>query len=182
MFLNLQQMNENFVPWGLSASALWLYTYIKSWKKCRKSDFKEIVFKLATSERCFCWHQSFIPRWFSARATGLNICIKSWQNVYKIRLQWEYFKLVANDRSDKSFLLTSKLSLLWLSAPDLRLYTFIKSWTDVYKDRGWKDLFETCNKWPTWWGLPADIKMFGPNGLCAPAQGLWTCLKAWKCA
>ena len=42
LFWNLQQMNEmtrhfcwrqNFVPWGLSASAPRLYTCIKSWKK-----------------------------------------------------------------------------------------------------------------------------------------------------
>ena len=40
-------------------------------------------------------------------------------------------KLVANDRSDKRFLLISKFCPLGLSAPDLRLYTFIKSWKDV---------------------------------------------------
>ena len=59
-FLNLQQMNEvtilfcwhqNFVPWGMSAPALGLYTSIKSWKNCIKSDFKEIFFKLATNDR-----------------------------------------------------------------------------------------------------------------------------------
>ena len=38
-----------------------------------------------------------------------------------------FLKHVANDRSDKRFLLTSKFCSLWLSAPDLRLYTFIKS-------------------------------------------------------
>ena len=37
------------------------------------------------------------------------------------------FYFAANDRSDKRFLLTSKLCPLWLSAPDLRLYTFNKS-------------------------------------------------------
>ena len=36
-------------------------------------------------------------------------------------------KLVANDGSDKRFLLTSKFCPLGLSAPDLQLYTFIKS-------------------------------------------------------
>ena len=38
-----------------------------------------------------------------------------------------FFKLVANDRSGKRFLLTSKFCPQGLSAPDLRLYTFIKS-------------------------------------------------------
>ena len=59
-FFNLQQMNEvtrhfcwhqNFVPWGLSAPALGLYTCIKSSKKCIKSDFEEIFLKLATNDR-----------------------------------------------------------------------------------------------------------------------------------
>ena len=36
-----------------------------------------------------------------------------------------FFKLVANDRSDKRFLLTSKYCPLGLSAPDLQLYTFV---------------------------------------------------------
>ena len=48
IFWNLQQMTEvtrcscwrqNFVPWGLTAPAAGLYTCIKSWKNCIKSDF-----------------------------------------------------------------------------------------------------------------------------------------------
>ena len=55
MFLNLQQMvkrpfcwHQNFVPKGLSAPALGLYTCMKSLKMCIKSDFMEILLKLAT--------------------------------------------------------------------------------------------------------------------------------------
>ena len=67
VFLNLQQMtkvtrcscwHENFVPKGLSAPALGLYTCITSWKNCIKSDFKEIF---ETCSKCFCWHQNFVP-------------------------------------------------------------------------------------------------------------------------
>ena len=58
---NLQQMgkvirpfcrHQTFVPWGLSAPAPapGLYTCIKSWKNCIKSDFKEFVLKPATNE------------------------------------------------------------------------------------------------------------------------------------
>ena len=36
-------------------------------------------------------------------------------------------KFATNDRSDKMFLLISKLCPLGLSAPDLRLYTYTKS-------------------------------------------------------
>ena len=46
--------HQNFVPWGLSATAPapapGLYTCIKSWKKCINSDFKYMFFKLATNE------------------------------------------------------------------------------------------------------------------------------------
>ena len=60
VFWNLQQMTEvtrcscwhqNFIWKGLSAPALGLYTCIKSWKNCIKSDFKEIFLKLATNDR-----------------------------------------------------------------------------------------------------------------------------------
>ena len=60
--------------------------------------------------------------------------------MYKV-IQIFFFKLVANDLSDKRFLLTSKFCPLGLSAPELWLYTFIKSWKDVYKVRGWRDSF-----------------------------------------
>ena len=58
--------------------------------------------------------------------------------MYKIRLQrsFFFFYVVANDRSDKRFLRTSKFCPLGLFAPDLWLYTFIKSWKVVYKGRG----------------------------------------------
>ena len=54
--------------------------------------------------RCFCWYQNFVPKRLSAPAPGLKSC----KELYKIRLQRDFLKLVANDRSDKRFLLTSK--------------------------------------------------------------------------
>ena len=99
--------HQNFVPWGLSAPTLGLYTCIKSFKK---SDFKEIFcfWKLATnewSERCFCWHQNFVPWDLSAPAPGLYTCIKSWKNCIKSdfkeifsspepKAQWWAYKMV----------------------------------------------------------------------------------------
>ena len=49
------------------------------------------------------------------------------KNCIKSDFKEIFFKLVANDGSDKRFLLTSKFCPLGLSAPDLQLYTFIKS-------------------------------------------------------
>ena len=38
--------HENFVPKGLSAPAPGLYTYIKSWKKMYKIEYKEFFLNL----------------------------------------------------------------------------------------------------------------------------------------
>ena len=143
-FLNLQQMNEvtrhfcwhrNFAPWGLAASALGLYTCVKSWKKnCIKSDFKEKILKLATnnrSDKMFLLTSKFRPQGVVSPCPGAIY-------IYKI-MKKKNMKLVAKDRSDKRFLLTSNVCPLGLSAPDLWLYTFIKSRQDVYKVSGWRD-------------------------------------------
>ena len=85
-----------------------------------KSDFKEIVLKLATNDRSdkmFLLTSKFRPKGVVSPCPGAIY-------MYKIRLQRDFFKLVA---SDKRFLLTSKFCPLGLSAPDLWLYTFIKS-------------------------------------------------------
>ena len=78
-----------------------------------------------------------------------------------------FLKLVANDRSDKRFLLTSKFCPLWLSAPDLQLYTFIKSWKNVYKSEVEEIRFLLTSK-------------FCPLWLSAPDLQLYTFIKSWK--
>ena len=130
------------LPWGLSAPALGLYTCIKSWKKnVSNQTWKRLFWNLQqmTEEtRCSCWHQNFIPKGLSAPALGLYTCIKSWKkNCIKSDSKEIFLKFVANDGSDKRFLLTSKFCPLGLSTPDLQLNT----WKDVYKVRDWKDSF-----------------------------------------
>ena len=56
-------------------------------------------------------------------------------------------KLATNDRSDKGFLLTSKICPQWV---------FIKN---VYKIRFQRDHFETCNIWAKRKGLSIVIKI-----------------------
>ena len=149
-----------------------LYACIKSWKKLYKIRFFWNLQQMTKVTRCSCWHKNVVPKGLSAPALGLYTCIKSWKKLYKIRLQRDFLKLVANDQSDKRFLLTSKFCPLRLSVPDLRLYTFIKSWKDGYKVRGWRDSFFNLQQMtivirPSCWH-----KIFGLNGLSAPAQGL----------
>ena len=144
--------HQNFVPWRLSAPALGLYTCIKSWKKkCIKSDFKEIFLKLATnarSDKMFPLTSKFHPQGVVSPCPGAIYIYKIMKkNCMKSDFKEIFLKLVANDGSDKKFLLTSKFCPLGLSAPVLQLYTFIKIWKDVYKVRDWRESFETCNKW-----------------------------------
>ena len=164
--------HQNFVPWGLSAPALGLYTYIKSWKKKKsiQSDFKEIFLKLATnyqSDKMFLLTSKFHPQGVVSSCPGAT-CIYMYKimkkkNCIKSDFKEIFLKLVANDGSDKRFPLTSKFCPLVVSAPDLQLYTFIKSWKDVYKVRDWRDSFKLATNghsdkaflliskfWPEW--------------------------------
>ena len=79
---------------------------------CIKSDFKEIFWNLqhmTEVTRGSCWHQNFVPKELSAPSLGIYTCIKSWKKLYKrVFFFFVCFKLVANDLSDKRFLLTSK--------------------------------------------------------------------------
>ena len=81
---------------------------------CIKSDFKEIFWNLqhmTEVTRGSCWHQNFVPKELSAPSLGIYTCIRSWKKLYKIIQRvffLFFFKLVANDLSDKRFLLTSK--------------------------------------------------------------------------
>ena len=61
---------------------------------CIKSDFKEVLLKLATngqSDKAFILTSNFVPKGLFASALGLYTCIKSLKNVYKIRLQRDFF-------------------------------------------------------------------------------------------
>ena len=78
------------VPLGLSASAPGLSTFIKSWKYCIKSDFKEIFFNHPTnvqSDKIF----SLISKFRSQRAVsfcpGAIYMYKSWQECIKSDLK-----------------------------------------------------------------------------------------------
>ena len=120
--------------------------------------------------RCSCWHLNFILKGLPDPAPGLCICIQSWKNCIKSDLKEIFFKLVANDWSDKRFLLTSEYCPLRLTAPDLQLYTLnhekmcIKSEVEEIR---FKLATMTIVMSPSCWH-----QNFGPNGLCAPAQRL----------
>ena len=69
-----------------------------------KSDFKEIILKLATyghREKAF---QNFVLSGLFA-----PVRVKHEENIYKIGLQSNFFKPATNGQTDKGFLLTSKV-------------------------------------------------------------------------
>ena len=122
--------HQKFVPKGFSALAPALYTCIKSLKICIKSEFEEIILKLAHMGkviRNFCWHQNFVPKGLSVPALGLYTGITSFKMCLKSYFREIVLKLATNGQSDKGFLLTSAFVPKGLSAPALGLYTCIKA-------------------------------------------------------
>ena len=66
----------------------------------------------------------FCPQGVVSPCPGALYMCKIMKKMYKIRLRKDFLKLVANDQSEKRFLLASKFCSLGLSAPDLQLFTF----------------------------------------------------------
>ena len=72
--------HQKFVPKELYALAPGLYTGIKSLKMCIKSDFEEIILKLATygqREKAFLLSSKFCPQYVVCPCPGLYTCGKT---------------------------------------------------------------------------------------------------------
>ena len=77
-------------------------------------------------------------------------------------------KLATDDRSDKKFLLTSKLCPLGAVCPLPWGYIHVLNHEKkLYKIRLQRHCFETCNKWMKWQDISVDIKTLSPGG-CLP--------------
>ena len=68
-------------------------------------DFFLNLQQMTEVTRCSCWHQNFVPKGLSAPAPGLYTCINH-KKCIKSDFKEIYSKLVANDWSDKRFLLS----------------------------------------------------------------------------
>ena len=105
---------------------------------CIKSDFEEIILKLATyrqREKAFCCNQNFFPNVLSAPARSYIHMVKHEKHVYKIGPQSNFFKPATNGQSDKGFLLTSKVCPQGVVCPcpgAIYIYKIIKN---MYKIR-----------------------------------------------
>ena len=98
---------------------------------CIKSDFKEIILKLATygqREKAFLLSSKFCPQYVVCPCPGLYTCGKKHEKTcIKSDFKEIVLKLATNGQSDKGFLLTSTFVPKGLSAPALGLYTCIKT-------------------------------------------------------
>ena len=102
IFLNLQQMgkmirafcwHQKFVPKGLSALALGLYTYIKSLKTCIKSDFFFLnLQRMGKSDKGFLLTSKVCPQGVVCPCPGAVYMYKIIKNVYKIRFWRDHFE------------------------------------------------------------------------------------------
>ena len=119
--------------------------------------------------RSFCWPQNFVPR------RGCMLLPRGY--IHASNHEKKYIKL---DRSDKKFLLTSKLRPqegLYATAPGL--YTCIKSWKEIYKKTSKRFLWNLQQMGKVI-NLSCWHQNFVPWGLSVPAPGLYTCIKSWR--
>ena len=120
--------------------------------------------------RLFCWHQDFVHKQLSAPAPGLYTCGKTLKMCIKSEFKEICLKLATNGRSDKGFLLTSKVCPHGVFCPFPGAITLHKIIKNVYKIRFWRDHFETCNIWAKRKGLSVIIKFLSPV-CCLPLPG-----------
>ena len=170
--------HQNFVPWGLSAPALGLYTCFKSLKHCIKSDLKEFIFffnlqYMNVVTRRFCWHQIFIPWGLFCPCPGAIYMYKILKIMYKLRLQWNGFETFNKWPKWQDVPVDIKISSKrGLSAPVPGLYTWIKSRKNMYKIRLQRDF------WPKWQQVSIDIKIVS-LGFVSHNLRLYTFIKSW---
>ena len=136
-----------------------------------KSDFKDIVLKLATNE----WSKTFLLTSIKTLSPGA-VCpcpgaIYMYKIIKKNSIKSDseeiFLKLATNDRSDKMFLLTSKLRPQGVVSPCPGAIYMYKSWKKLYKIRHW-NFCETCTKRPKWqWQeVSVDIKILSTGVVC----------------
>ena len=166
--------HQKFVPKGLSALALGLYTYIKSLKMCIKSIS---FFKLATngrSDKGFLLTSKVCPQEVVCPCPGAVYMDKIIKNVYKIRLRRDHFETcnIWAKRKGLSVVIKILSPICCLPLPGA-MYIWknmkkhaeivLKLATNGQSDKGF---------------LLTSI--FVPKGLSAPALWLYTCIKALK--
>ena len=188
---NLQQMaavmrafcwHQKLVPQGFSALPPGLYTCKKLLKMCIKSDFEEIILKLATywqKEKAFLMSSKFCAKWIVCPCPGLYTYGETWKKMYiKSDFKAFFLNLQQMGKVIRAFCWHQKFVPKGLSALAPGLYIYIyKIIKNVYKirflflslQRMGKEIMAFC------WH-----RKFVPKGLYALVPGLYTCIKSLK--
>ena len=123
------------------------------------------------SGKAFLLPSEFCPQRVVCLCPG---AIYMWKNIKKMCIKSEFkeicLKLATNGRSDKGFLLTSKVcpQVVFCFCPGaICMYKIIKN---VYKIRFPRDHFETCNIWAKRKGPSVVGNFLSPLG-CLPLPG-----------
>ena len=128
--------------------------------------------------RSFCWHQKIcplgavcpLPQGYIHVLNHEKKCIKS--DFKDISL-----KLATNKKRDKTFLLTSNICPLGLSAPVPGLYTCIKSWKECINS-DFEVIFGNLQQMNEVTRHFCWHQNFLPWAVC-PCPVLYTCIKSW---
>ena len=89
-------------------------------------------------------------------------------------------KLATNGRSDKGFLLTSKVCPQGVFCPCPGAIYMFKINKNVYKIRFRRDHFETCNIWAKRKGLSVVMKFLSPMSCLPLPEAIYMCKKHIK--
>ena len=122
---------------------------------------------MGTVTRPFCWHQNFVHKGLSTAAPGLYTCGKTLKMCIKSEFKEICLKLATNGRSDKGFLLTSKVcpQVVFCPCPGaMYMYQIIKN---VYKIRSFWNLQHMGKEKRPF----CCYQNFVPSGLSALALG-----------
>ena len=144
---------------------------------CLKSDFEEIILKLAKKKGLSVLIKILSPM----DCLPLSGSIYIWWNMKKMYIKWDFkavrFKPATKGQSDKGFLLTSKVcpeGVVCSCPGSIYIYKIIKN---VYKVRF---LFLNLQRMGKVIRAFCWHQKFVPKGLYALAQGLYTCIKSLK--
>ena len=139
--------HQNFVPWGLSASAPGLYTWIKSWKKLYKIRLQRHF--LEACNKWMKWQDISVDTKTLSPGGCRPLTCPGAIYMYKIekknciqsdekRFFWNLQQMTKVTRCSCWHKNVPK----GLSAPALGLYTCIKSWKKLYKIRLQRDFLK----------------------------------------
>ena len=127
-----------------------------------------------------CWHQNLVPWGCLPLPRGYIHVLNHEKNCTKSDFKDIFFlNLQQMNEVTRHFSWNQNFVPGGLSAPAPGLYTCIKSWKKLYKIRLQRDFFLNLQQMTAKTRCSCWHLNFIPQGLTAPAPGLYTCIKSW---